>query len=97
MDEFGMPTIVWRVLDSVGYPEGREPQYCWTRVQFLEDRYLYTIEAVVPEHAEHDSVWCTRRFAAQGRTTWEGANAAAYVVLRDLMEEHPEVVAHCYC
>ena len=48
---------------TVGYTEGREPQYRWTRVQFLEDRYLYTVEAVVPERERHDSVWCTRRFA----------------------------------
>ena len=31
LGELGMPTLLWRVLSSMGYPEGREPRYYWSR------------------------------------------------------------------
>jgi hypothetical protein len=27
LGEFGMPTLLWRVLNDVGYPAGMEPRY----------------------------------------------------------------------
>ena len=42
-----MPTLLWRVLSSMGYPEGREPRYYWNKEQ-LGDGTLVGIEAVVP-------------------------------------------------
>jgi len=47
LEEFGMPTLLWRVLSSMGYPEGREPRYYWNKEQ-LGDETLVGIEAVVP-------------------------------------------------
>jgi len=47
LEEFGMPTLLWRVLSSMGYPEGREPRYYWDKEQ-LGDGTLVGIEAVVP-------------------------------------------------
>jgi len=47
LGKFGMPTFLWRVLSSMGYPEGREPHYYCSREQ-LGDRTLVGIEAVVP-------------------------------------------------
>jgi len=47
LGEFGMPNLLWRVLSSMGYPEGREPRYYWSREQ-LGDGTLVGIEAVVP-------------------------------------------------
>jgi hypothetical protein len=41
-----MPTLLWRVLSDVGYPEGREPRYYWSEEQ-LGDGELVHIEAVV--------------------------------------------------
>ena len=29
LGEFGMPTLLWRVLSYVGYPDGMEPRYFW--------------------------------------------------------------------
>jgi hypothetical protein len=29
LGEFGMPTLLWRVLSFVGYPDGMEPRYFW--------------------------------------------------------------------
>ena len=42
-----MPTLLWRVLSSMGYPEGREPRYYWDK-ESLGDETLVGIEAVVP-------------------------------------------------
>ena len=47
LEEFGMPTLLWRVLSSMGYPEGREPRYYWDKEQ-LGDGTQVGIEAVVP-------------------------------------------------
>ena len=46
LEEFGMPTLLWRVLSSMGYPEGREPRYYSNKK--LGDGTLVGIEAVVP-------------------------------------------------
>jgi hypothetical protein len=44
--EFEMPTLLWRVLSHVGYPDGMEPCYFWTNEQ-LGEGLLVTVEAVV--------------------------------------------------
>ena len=46
LGEFGMPTLLWRVLNSVGYPEGKGPRYYWNCEQ-LGDETLISVEAVV--------------------------------------------------
>ena len=33
LGEFGMPTLLWRVLSSMGYPKGRETGYYWNKEQ----------------------------------------------------------------
>jgi len=47
LEEFGIPTLLSRVLSLIGYPEGREPRYYWNKEQ-LGDGTLVGIEAVVP-------------------------------------------------
>ena len=46
LGEFGMPTLLWRVLNYVGYLEGKEPRYYWNHEQ-LGDETLISVEAVV--------------------------------------------------
>jgi hypothetical protein len=46
LGEFGMPTLLQRVLNHVGYPDGIEPRYLWTNEQ-LGDGLLVTVEAIV--------------------------------------------------
>jgi hypothetical protein len=41
-----MPTLLWRVLSHVGYPDEMEPCYFWTNEQ-LGDGLLVTVEAIV--------------------------------------------------
>ena len=31
LEEFGMTTILWRILYAAGYPEGNEPRYRWLK------------------------------------------------------------------
>jgi hypothetical protein len=42
-----MPTLLWRVLHHVGYPEGQEPVYSWSESQLAEDG-LTVVEITVP-------------------------------------------------
>jgi hypothetical protein len=39
-----MPTLLWRVLSYVGYPDGMEPRYFWANERLGED-LLVTVEA----------------------------------------------------
>jgi hypothetical protein len=41
-----MPTLLWRVLSFVGYPDGMEPRYFW-RNNRLGEGLLVTVEAIV--------------------------------------------------
>jgi hypothetical protein len=41
-----MPTLLWRVLSHVGYPNEMEPRYFWTNEQ-LGEGLLVTVEAIV--------------------------------------------------
>jgi hypothetical protein len=90
LKEFGMPTLLWRVLHSVGYPEGKEPHYYWSKEQ-LGDQTLVYVEAVIPPRGDDPNRggWF---FGSKGRTPWEGANRASFAVLRDIMESSPEVL-----
>jgi len=47
LEGFRKPTLLWRVLSSMGYPEGREARYYWNKEQ-LGDGTLVGIEPVVP-------------------------------------------------
>ena len=31
LEEFGKPTLLWRVLNLMGYLEGKEPRYFWSQ------------------------------------------------------------------
>jgi hypothetical protein len=47
LSEFGMPTLLWRVLHDVGYPEGQEPVYSWNESQLVEDG-IAVVEITIP-------------------------------------------------
>ena len=88
LGEFGMPTLLWRVLSYVGYPNGMEPRYFWTNEQ-LGEGLLVTMEAVV--HPRDDgSEWTGWRYESTGRTAEEAADRAAFGTLRDIMDRFPQ-------
>jgi uncharacterized protein with HEPN domain len=54
LEEFGMPTLLWRVLRATGYPEGMEPRYFWNEEQ-LGDAVLINVEVVVEARDNHST------------------------------------------
>ena len=87
LEEFGMPTLLWRVLSSMGYPEGREPRYYWDKEQ-LGDGTLVATEVVILTSGGDPALggWV---YESRGGTPFQGASRAAFAVLRDIMERFP--------
>jgi hypothetical protein len=86
-----MPTLLWRVVSHVGYPDGMEPHYFWTHEQ-LGEGLLVTMEAVVRPRGD-GSEWTGSRYESTGRTAKEAANRAAFGILRDVMDHFPQDLA----
>jgi hypothetical protein len=74
-----MPTMLWRVLNSMGYPKGKEPRYYWN-IEQLGDGTLVYVEAVVLARGD-DPNWSGWSFGSKGRTPEEGASRATFAVL----------------
>ena len=47
---FGTPTLLWRVLNSVGYAE--PPRYFWREVA-TEGQPWYDMQMTIPDHADN--------------------------------------------
>ena len=75
---FGTPTLLWRVLHSVGYVE--PPRYTWKQGEAKGGMLWYDVEVVVPPHANRPQ-WLGWSVEADGQTPWEGAQMAALEVL----------------
>jgi hypothetical protein len=78
-----MPTLLWRVLHDVGYLEGQEPVYSWSESQLVEDG-IAMVEITVPALGDA-SKWDGWHLEFEGRTPVEGAERAAFHVIRDIM------------
>ena len=89
-----MPTLLWRVLSLMGYPEGREPRYYWNKEQ-LGDGTLVGIEAMIPTSGG-DLAWGGWVYESRGTTPFQVASRAAFAVLRDIMERFPQELAHAF-
>jgi hypothetical protein len=86
-----MPTLLWRVLHDVGYPEGQEPVYSWSESQLAEDG-LAVVEITVP--ALGDALeWDGWHLEFEGRTPVESAEGTAFRVIRDIMSRCPNELA----
>jgi len=70
-----MPTLLWRVLSSMGYREGREPRYYWNKEQ-LGDETLVGIEAVIPTSGG-DPTWGGSVYESRGTMPFQGPTARA--------------------
>jgi hypothetical protein len=79
------------VLHDVGYPEGQEPVYSWSESQLAEDE-LAVVEITVL--ALGDALeWDGWHLEFEGRTLVEGAEGAAFRVIRDTMSRFPNELA----
>jgi hypothetical protein len=86
-----MPTLLWRVLSYVGYPDGMEPCYFWANEQ-LGEGLLVTVEAVIHPRGDN-SEWTGWRYESTSRTTEEAADRVAFGILRDIMDHFPQELA----
>jgi hypothetical protein len=83
-----MPTLLWRVLSYIGYPNGMDLRYFWENEQ-LGEGLLVTVEAVVRSRGD-GSEWTGWRYESTGRTSKEAAERAAFGILRDIMDRFPQ-------
>jgi hypothetical protein len=79
-----MPTLLWRVLSHVGYPDGMVLHYFWRNKQ-LGEGLLVTVEAIVRPR-DDGSEWTGWRYESTGRTAEDAAGMAAFGILRDIMD-----------
>jgi hypothetical protein len=70
LSEFGMTTLLWRVLHDVGYPEGQKPMYSWTESQLAEDG-IAVVEIIVPALGNAPD-WDGWHSEFEGHTPFEG-------------------------
>ena len=47
---FGSPTLLWRVLHSVGYAEW--PRYFWSEM-VTEGQWWYDVQVTIPAHVDN--------------------------------------------
>jgi hypothetical protein len=86
-----MPTLLWRVLHDVGYPEGQEPVYSWNENQLAEDG-IAVVEITVTALGDAPE-WDGWHLEFEGRTPVEGAEGATFRVIRDIMRRFPNELA----
>jgi hypothetical protein len=86
-----MPTLLWRVLSYVGYPDGMEPRYFWANEQ-LGESLLVTVEADIRPKCD-GSEWTGWRYESTGRTAEEATERPAFGILRDIMDRFPQELA----
>jgi hypothetical protein len=83
-----MPTLLWRVLHDVGYPEGQKPVYSWSKSQLAKDG-LVVVEITVPALSDAPE-WDGWHLEFEERTPVEGAERVAFCVFRDIMSRFPQ-------
>jgi hypothetical protein len=72
-----MPTLLWRVLHDVGYPEGQEPVYSWSENQLAEDG-IAIVEITVTTLGDALE-WDGWHLEFEGRTPIEGQREQLFV------------------
>ena len=80
---FGTPTLLWRVLHSIGYAE--LPRYFWSEV-VTEGQRWYDVRVTVPARVDNPQ-WQRWSIESDGQTPWEGAQVAAFEVLSEICQE----------
>jgi len=78
---FGTPTLLWRVLSSVGYEEPN--QYTWTEAEHAESLPWVDVQITVPP-CPNNPQWLGWIVESDGQTPWEGAQVATLEVLLEI-------------
>ena len=88
---FGLPTILWRILQAVGYEEGQEPRYSWQKEIYGQDSLVMVeIKVKALPAKPHWTGWTE---ITRGTCAKDGANRAAYLVLKDIIARFPADLA----
>ena len=87
---FGTPTLLWQVLNSIGYAE--PPQYFW-RELVTEGQRWYDVRVTIIAREDNPQWqgWCVE---SDGQTPWEGAQVAAFEVLSEICQEFVDVLVN---
>ena len=80
---FGTSTLLWRVMNSIGYAE--PPRYFWSEV-VTEGQRWYDVQVTVAAR-EDNPQWQGWSVESNGQTPWEGAQVAAFEVLSEICQE----------
>ena len=80
---FGTPTLLWRVLHSVGYAELH--RYFWSEV-VTEGQQWYDVRVTIAARVDNPQ-WQGWSIESDGQTPWEGAQVAAFKVLSEIYQE----------
>ena len=83
LHEFGTPTLLWRVLRTVGYTE--PPQYSWWEMESTGGIQWFAVQGVVPPHGDKPA-WTGWTCSSDGQTPWEAAQVAAQTILLDICQ-----------
>ena len=77
---FGTPTLLWRVLNSVGYAE--PPRYFWREVA-VEGQPWYDVRVTIPARTDNP-LWQGWSIKLDGQSPWEGAQVVALEALSEI-------------
>ena len=79
---FGTPTLLWRVLHSVGV-HGAASLLLVTGV--LEGQSWYEVQVMIPARARAPQ-WQEWRAESEGKNPWEGAKVAVFEILSKIYQ-----------
>ena len=80
---FGTPTLLWRVLHSVGY--AKLPRYFWSEV-VTKGQWWYDMRVIVIARVDNPQ-WQGWSIELDGETPWEGPQVVAFEVLSEICQE----------
>ena len=77
---FGTPTLLWSVLNSVGYAE--PPRYFWREVA-AKGQPWYDVRVTILARADNPQ-WQGWSIESDGQSPWEGAQVVALEALSEI-------------
>ena len=83
LDQFGTPTLLWRVLSSVKYLEA--PRYMWVQTVPFGDVPWYNVTLVVSQNPTR-LLWRGWSTESDRKSPWEATQVAALDVLMDIAQ-----------
>ena len=84
LDMFGTPTLLWRMLSSLGYEEPL--QYTWREADHAGSLPWVDVQITVPP-CPNNPQWLGWVVESDGQTPWEGAQVAALEVLLEICQD----------